>query len=132
MDTGSFPTVLDFTVEGGAHCTTRWEDGSLVFYPLGWWMGSKQLIQLPEERWRSFQALLDDLGTWEWQGNFGKHVMCGTPWTLRLEWAGRSINCSGNSWLANAVPQNFRGFVVGLAALIGLPDTHLTRWAADQ
>ena len=128
------PSVLDFNVEGGPHFTTRWEGDTLVFYPQGWWVASKPPVrsQPPEDRWRSFETLLDDLGAWGWQGDFSAGVMCGTPWKLRIEWGDRSVHCSGNSWLVNAAPEGFRQFVVGLAALVGLSDTQLAGWAADQ
>lgn len=52
------PSVLDFNVEGFAHCTTRWADGHLVFYPQGWWVASVPPVrsQPTEDQWRSFRA----------------------------------------------------------------------------
>ena len=60
-----------------------------------------------------------------WDGDFGAHVVCGSPWTLVLRCGDRCVSCSGNGieweeWDGRiAAPPGFKSFFVALVALIG-------------
>jgi hypothetical protein len=133
MDFVSLPSVLEFTMQEWVHCRTSWQRGSLVLKGPGWWDASSPSVRVkpPQDRWRTFRSLLDNLGAWEWQGDFGAGVMCGTPWELQLDWDGRRIHCFGNNWLANSAPEGFRHFVAGIAVLVGRPNSQLARYAQE-
>ena len=65
-------------------------------------------------------------------GDYSAGVRCGTPWELLIERGARRVNCSGNTWRAAAAPETFREFVGALIKLLGLPDTKLSWWVADE
>ncbi len=133
METSLLPSVLDFTVQGGAHCTVRWENGRVLFYPDGWWIKETPAVEIKpsDGRWQLFWSALDQLGVWNWQGDYSAGVMCGTPWELLIEHDGRAIRCSGNTWRAGATPARFQEFISALIGLLGLPDTKLLWWIAE-
>ena len=124
MDSELIPSVFDFNMQGFSHCTARCEDGTLVFYPSGWWVPEVTAVRVQPtaEAWHSFRVLLDALDAWSWQDDFGARIICGSPWTLRVEWAGKSISCAGNGASADSVPLDFKQFLGGLAFLIGTPN----------
>ena len=58
----------------------------------------------PREEWEAFWSLIDSLGVCGWQGDYGEHIVCGTPWSLSLERDGRVMSCLGNGWNDSAPP----------------------------
>jgi hypothetical protein len=127
------PSALDLTVQGGAHCTLRWANGRLVYYPDGWWARMSAAVEVmpSDAQWQAFWSALDRVGAWSWQGDYSAGVSCGTPWELVIERGGQTVRCSGNTWRAGATPARFREFIDALVELLGLPDTKLSWWVAE-
>jgi hypothetical protein len=68
----------------------------------------------PAEKWAAFWALVDALDAWSWKGDYGAHIVSGSPWVLTLERDGREVSCKGNG---PAAPPGFDRLYDAMMAL---------------
>lgn len=81
------------------------------------------------EDWQVFNKALDDIGVWQWQGEYPNPGQTdGTQWFLEIEWNGRRIKSFGdnNFPIADGDPENesdisptFENFLGAVRKLIG-------------
>ena len=74
------------------------------------------------EEWEAFWSLIDSLGAWDWRGDYGEHIVCGTPWSLKLERHERVMSCSGNGWKDDSAPAGFARLYQAMRALAEVSD----------
>jgi hypothetical protein len=105
-----------------------WQDHRLIHYPQGDWVADSPPLTLAplDEEWQAFWSIADELDAWHWRGNFGRHVVCGSPWTLDVEYRGLKIQCAGNGvdeqdGPRSAVPSGFERLYEAMCRLINRP-----------
>ena len=87
-----------YEAQGWGCCRIVGDGNTVRFYPAGWYLPDTPFAQSQPstDEWGAFWALVESLGAWTWQGNYGERVMCGTPWSLRIERDGKVMWCEGN------------------------------------
>jgi hypothetical protein len=59
------------------------------------------------DEWEAFWSLVESLRVWRWQGDYGQHIICGTPWRLEIERDGKVMSCRGNGSDEDSAPPGF-------------------------
>jgi len=114
------PEHFFFQSQGWNHFAVRWHDERLVHFPYGGGLkGSPPEELFPSsEEWSSFWSVVDEIQSWEWAGDYGSGIICGRPWSLRLRYRGRALECGGNGWGGAAAPPRFDRFFQAMCRLI--------------
>jgi hypothetical protein len=99
---------IRYSAEGWGVCGIAGDGETIRFSPTGLWgPGSRVIESRPSpDRWEAFWSLVESLGAWDWQGDYGR-VLCGTPWTLEVERDGKMMSCSGNGHWGGFAPPGF-------------------------
>lgn len=71
------------------------------------------------EDWANFWSLVETLDAWNWRGDYGAGVRCGTPWTLELELGPRVMTCAGNCFDDDSAPPGFKRLYDAMMSLAG-------------
>jgi uncharacterized protein (TIGR02996 family) len=125
------PDELDLGAQGWGHQTIRWQDERLIFYPSGSWVKEDPPVDVRPSaaEWEAFWAAVDSTGAWDWKDDYGRGVVCGTPWGLTLAYGGRRLACGGNGFGGDFAPPEFDTFFAALSRLIRRDEWYERRFA---
>ena len=107
------PEHFYFASDGWVRLGLYWRDEQLTSDSGCYWEGERlvnnsEVIFPSSEEWRAFWSIMDELQSWEWAGNYGSGVLCGTPWVLKLRYRGRALACAGNGFEGEYAPPRFQ------------------------
>lgn len=108
-----------YEAQGWGCCRIVGDGNTVRFSPAGWWFPDAAVTETrpsPAE-WEVFWALVESVGPWSWQGDYGKDIMCGTPWSLKIEWDGKVMCCRGNAAGDDCEPAGFAQLGPAIMAL---------------
>lgn len=91
------------------------KDGNMLVYTAGS-AGEMYDFTPSAAAWETFKAKLDQIGVWEWQGDYhDRGILDGAQWEFEVKYPDRSIRCYGS----NAYPPGFKRLLEAISALAG-------------
>lgn len=121
-----YPRELTASIGGfaGASWSIEMRDKNTIIYShnprtfTGWPGTKREVIHVPEERWRAFRRDLDQARVWNWRKEYiNRDVVDGTVWTFKAVYADRSADTRGKNAFPNR--EQFEKFKKAVSALLG-------------